>query len=133
MRVKKFLMAMLALCLSIGVLAGCGADAETMYRLPHYDQMGEAGFDPSLFYQNDMTVKGADPSVIYIDDETSEDYGYFYLYPTSDFDFNVGAYSAYRSRNMQNWEFVSAAFVPEKGSFAKTRLYAPEVVHDSET
>lgn len=34
---------------------------------------------------------------------------------------------------MQNWEFVSAAFVPEKGSFAKTRLYAPEVVHDSET
>ncbi|MCI8488254.1 MAG: family 43 glycosylhydrolase [Clostridia bacterium] len=133
MRVKKFLMAMLALCLSIGVLAGCGADAETAYRLPHYDQMGEAGFDPSLFYQNDMTVKGADPSVIYIDDETSEDYGYFYLYPTSDFDFNVGAYSAYRSRNMQNWEFVSAAFVPEKGSFAKTRLYAPEVVHDSET
>ena len=71
--------------------------------------------------------------MIYISDTESEDYGYFCLYPTSDYDFGVKAYAAYRSRNMQDWEFVSAAFVPESDSFAQTRLYAPEVVYDAET
>ncbi len=129
MRVKKIVTAMLALCLSVGMFA-C-AKTEKAYKLPHYDQSGEASFDKSLFYQNDMTVMGADPSVIYISDPESEDYGYFYLYPTSDFDFNVGAFAAYRSRNMIDWEFVSAAFLPESGSWAKTLLFAPECVYDA--
>lgn len=130
MRSKKCLAAGVALCLALGTLAGCGG--EQAYRLPHFDGTGEGTFSSELFYQNEMTMFGADPSVIYISDTESEDYGYFYLYPTSDYDFGVQAFAAYRSRNMIDWEFVGAAFDPEDGSWAKTRLYAPEVVYDSE-
>ena len=136
MKLKKFVTVALALCLSLGTMgafAGCSDGGA--YELPHYDGAGkDKQFTSSeLFYRNTLTMFGADPSIIYVSDPESEDYGWFYLYPTSDFDFNVSAFSAYRSRNMVDWEFMGAAFTPEAGSWAKSHLFAPEVVYEEST
>ena len=84
---KKVLSIACALVLCLTLFAGCSS--ASMYKLSYYDEMDpDRGYNENLFYENDMEAACADPTVIYIDDETDEEnYGWFYMYPTSDSDF----------------------------------------------
>ncbi len=114
----------IVLCCSF--LFGCG---EKSYELPYYDLMdGEIGYDKSTFYINDLTTGGADPGIIEITDPEDPDYGWFYLYVTGSTTIPV-----YRSRDMSSWEIVGQAFIPEEGSSATIKIWAPECIYDEAT
>ena len=116
-------------------LTGCmltGCAAETSTNIAYYDNI-EDGYNPTLFYQNDITDFGADPGVLYIDDETDkENYGYFYLYPTCDSDLLTMGITAYRSKDLVNWEPVSVAYFPDEDSYGNSAFWAPECIFDAE-
>lgn len=115
--------------LAILTLTGCG---QSMTQLSFYDEIGD-GYNPTLFYQNKIQDFGADPGVIYITDENDkENYGWFYLYPTCDYDAGTYGIVAYRSRDLVSWEAVSMAFSPEDESYAVHSFWAPEVIFDAE-
>ena len=84
---KSWLVKMLSL--AIAAILGfsfVGCAKQEVYRLSYYDETdSEKGFNENLFYINDMPAACADPTCIYIDDETDEEnYGWFFLYSTSD-------------------------------------------------
>lgn len=126
---KKFLaIGLVSVLLVGGVASGCGS--ENGIELPSYDQSADQNYNPDLFYRNDMTTYSADPSVLWVPEERDPKYGgYFYMFSTGDAD-NVKSFGVNRSRNMIDWEYVQLAFLPEKGSWAQDRLYAPECVYD---
>ena len=118
--------------------AACGGDAAKVdaaeqYALPYYDQSADDVYNDDLFYRNDMKAACADPTVIYIDDESDPDYGWFFMYPTSDSDFGCHGYSTYRSRDMETWEYLGPVFEPEIASWSHRNMWAPEVIRDEET
>ena len=128
---KKLLTTIFAALFAFAALAGC-ANMGKNY-LPHYDQSADDVLNSDLFYRNDMVTAGADPTVIYIDDETDEEnYGWFFLYSTSD-DFGCLGFSTYRSKDMVNWEYMGPIFAPEEGSWSRQSLWAPECVYDEST
>lgn len=130
---KKALCAILAVCLCFSLFVGCG-DGSTMYELSYYDEMNsEKGYDENLFYENDMEAACADPTAIYITDKNDPDYGWFYLYPTSDSDFGCHGFSAYKSRDLKSWEYVGPVFDPKAESWSHTSCWAPECIYDEET
>lgn len=112
------------------MLTGCAAD--TSGNIAYYDNIGD-GYNPTLFYQNEVTDFGADPGVIYIDDKTDkENYGYFYLYPTCDADLGTRGIVAYRSKTLVDWEPVSVAYYPDEDSYGNAAFWAPECIFDTE-
>lgn len=117
------------------LLVGCmltGCATETSNNIAYYDNIGD-GYNPTLFYQNEVTDFGADPGVIYINDETDkENYGYFYLYPTCDADYGMRGFVAYRSKDLVDWEPVSVAFCPDEDSYTNGHFWAPECIFDAE-
>lgn len=117
------------------VLAGCmltGCAVETSGNIAYYDEIGD-GYNTELFYQNKVTDFGADPGVIYIDDESDkENYGYYYLYPTTDSDMGTNGLAAYRSKDLVDWEAVSVAFFPDADSYGSTSYWAPECIYDKD-
>lgn len=120
---------MIALCLALLCLAGCG---QTVLELDYYDEIGD-GYNPTLFYQNKIQDFGADPGAIYITDENDkENYGWFYLYPTCDYDAGTYGIVAYRSKDLVSWEAVSMAFSPADESYAVHSFWAPEVIFDAQ-
>lgn len=127
---KRFLATGLAgVLLVAGIASGCSSETDGI-ELPHYDQSADQNYNSDLFYRNDMTTYSADPSVLWVPEERDEKYGgYFYMFSTGDAD-NVSSFGVNRSRNMIDWEYVQTAFLPEKGSWAQNRLYAPECVYD---
>lgn len=128
---KKLLTTIFAALFAFVALAGC-ANMGKNY-LPHYDQSADDVLNSDLFYRNDMVTAGADPTVIYIDDETDEEnYGWFFLYSTSD-DFGCLGFSTYRSKDMVNWEYMGPIFAPEEGSWSRQSLWAPECIYDEST
>lgn len=135
MKGKKWIALVLSVLLCCGIAAGCNdKGVETAYKLTYYDGSGEADFDPALFYQNELTMKGADPSIIWVSEEQDAvNGGYFYMYPTSDYDYGTNAFAVYRSKDLHNWVNMGCAYRPPQGSWAKTRLYAPECVYDATT
>lgn len=113
------------------MLTGCGMQSKVV-ELDYYDELGD-GYNTDLFYKNQVKVFGADPGVIYIDDENDkENYGYFYLYPTSDSDLGTRGIVAYRSKDLVDWESVSIAFYPEEDSYGDHDYWAPECIFDKE-
>ena len=135
MRKKKFtaklLAAIVAAALSFAMLAGCGKET---YRLKYYDETDpERGYNENLFYLNDMPAECADPTCIYIDDESDPDYGWFYMYPTSDSDFGCHGFSAYKSRDLKSWQYVGPVFDPKEESWSHFSCWAPECIYDAET
>lgn len=127
---KKAICSMLAFLLAASMLAGCGGAKSAA--LKYDDQIKEDnGFNENLFYRNDLETAIADPAVIYIDDESSTEYGYYYMFGTSD----TGSFSAWRSKNLEHWEDVSAtkgfpAFYAPDDCFALSIFWAPEVIYD---
>lgn len=97
--------------------------------LQYYDNEGEEGFNTELYYRNDLNQLGCDPGAIYV---TEGEYaGYYFIYGTSN-DLAGRGYICHMSKDMSNWEFVSACFVPEADSWGRTQLWAPEVYYDEE-
>ena len=126
-RLKSAVLLLLTGCM----LAGCAAGSDGV-EIGFYDELGD-GYNPTLFYQNEVTDFGADPGVIYIDDETDkENYGYFYLYPTCDSDLGTRGIVAYRSKDLFNWEPVATAFYPDEDSYGNSSFWAPECIFDAE-
>lgn len=132
---RKFLKAAIAFTLSLGFVFGAAACSNTdgQYALPYYDQSADDVYNDDLYYRNDMAAACADPTVIYIDDESDPDYGWFFMYPTSDSDFGCHGYSAYRSKDMETWEYVGPVFEPETASWSHANMWAPEVIRDETT
>lgn len=129
---KKTLCALLAVCLSVSLFVGC--NNSTMYELSYYDEMNAAkGYDENLFYENDMEAACADPTAIYITDKNDPDYGWFYMYPTSDSDFGCHGFSAYKSRDLKSWQYVGPVFDPKEESWSHFSCWAPECIYDAET
>lgn len=127
---KKAICSMLAFLLAASMLAGCGGAKSAA--LKYDDQIKEDnGFNENLFYRNDLETAIADPAVIYIDDESSTEYGYYYMFGTSD----ANSFSAWRSKTLEHWEDVSAtkgfpAFYAPDDCFAMSTFWAPEVIYD---
>lgn len=129
---KKTLCALLVVCLSVSLFVGC--NNSTMYELSYYDEMNTAkGYDENLFYENDMEAACADPTAIYITDKNDPDYGWFYMYPTSDGDFGCHGFSAYKSRDLKSWQYVGPVFDPKEESWSHFSCWAPECIYDAET
>lgn len=129
---KKTLCVLLVVCLSVSLFVGC--NNSTMYELSYYDEMNTAkGYDENLFYENDMEAACADPTAIYITDKNDPDYGWFYMYPTSDSDFGCHGFSAYKSRDLKSWQYVGPIFDPKEESWSHFSCWAPECIYDAET
>lgn len=129
---KKTLCVLLVVCLSVSLFVGC--NNSTMYELSYYDEMNTAkGYDENLFYENDMEAACADPTAIYITDKNDPDYGWFYMYPTSDSDFGCHGFSAYKSRDLKSWQYVGPVFDPKEESWSHFSCWAPECIYDAET
>lgn len=99
--------------------------------LGYYDQI-KNDYDTDLFYRNGVTVKGADPGSLYISDKNDPNYGYYYIYPTSDFEYGCLGYVAYRTKDFVTFENCGAVFTPEEKSFSQTSFWAPEVIYDKD-
>ncbi len=129
---KKIICLMSAFLLMFGIFAGCGG--ETGVPLSYDDQINEDGsFNENLFYRNDLETAVADPAVIYIDDENSTEYGYYYMFGTSD----ASSFRAWRSKTLEHWEDMSEvvgypAFYAPDNCFAQSTFWAPEVIYDAD-
>lgn len=119
------------------VVSGC---AEGTTPLPYDSQIHpdlDNAFVEELFYRNDLFTATPDPCVIRITDEESTEYGYYYLYGTSDPDMG---FRAYRNKDLTGrWEDVTPtynfiAFQPSAGHYAygKGAFWAPEVIYDAD-
>ena len=134
---KKLTMVALSTLLCVAVLAGCKGESGSP--LAYDDQINADGsFNENLFYRNDLETRCADPQVIYIDDADSSEKGYYYMFATSDYTMWVTGFTAWRSKDLEHWENVSAlkgypAFLPTEEHFGFSDYWAPEVVYDRET
>lgn len=124
---KKVVKLITVLLIAI-TLFGC---SNNRYELPYYDEI-DNGYNVDLFYENNVNAFGADPDCIYIDDPNAKDNGYFYLYPTSDYDAATQALVAYKSLDLTNWESVGIVFKPDEDSYTTQDFWAPEVIFDKD-
>lgn len=135
-----------------GAFAGCGGDDETStggdggvvsappaeevgfdYETEMLSRIGQDNYNSELFYVNNLDFKIADPTVIQITDEDDEEnYGYFYVYGTSD-DIIGNGFQCWRSKDLAHWESMGIAFEPDHGNtWASYNYWAPEVIYDAE-
>lgn len=134
---KKIIVFMCALLLAL-TAAGCGNEWRG-YPLTYDDQLPADGeFNESLFYRNDLDTACADPQVMYISDPDSTEYGYYYLYATSDATMSVTGFTAWRSKDLTSWENVSQtmgfpAFYPTDDHYGFSNMWAPECIYDPDT
>ncbi len=134
---KKIIVFMCALLLALSA-AGCGSEWRG-YPLTYDDQLPADGeFNESLFYRNDLDTACADPQVMYISDPDSTEYGYYYLYATSDATMSVTGFTAWRSKDLTSWENVSQtmgfpAFYPTDDHYGFSNMWAPECIYDPDT
>ncbi|MCQ2742217.1 MAG: family 43 glycosylhydrolase [Bacilli bacterium] len=117
------------LILTLLSLSSCGSQSVNPYG--YYDQL-EKDYDTDVFFRNDTKVYGADPGSLYISDVNDPNYGYFYIYPTTDLEMGCLGFAAYRTKNFIDYETVGPAFEPTETSFSQTSFWAPEVIFDGE-
>ncbi len=118
------------------VVSGCGEGTPLSYDDQIHPELGNV-YAEELFFRNDLFTVTPDPCVITITDESSPEYGYYYLYGTSDPD---TGFRAYRNKDLTGkWEDVTPehnilAFQPTAGHFAfgKGAFWAPEVIYDAD-
>lgn len=135
---KKNLCKLIALIVVVLVLTGCSsAGIPLAYDAKiHEGGIADTGeYNHELFYRNDTLLTQPDPFVMYITDEESTEYGYYYLYATN---FVDQGYKAYRSKDMVNWQDVSAevghyCFVEQEMDSFTNPYWAPELIYDAET
>lgn len=148
MKFKK----VLALLVGVSCIASTFSGCTMKYPLKYYSQMpvtsqqtaqrqeamsnstyGGMPYNTDLFYRNDLKTECADPDVIYISDRNNRDYGYYYMYATSDMSASCYGFSCWRSKDLENWELVGQAFDPDKNSWGTSGYWAPEVKYDQST
>lgn len=135
---KKKAFKLIALAMAVLLLAGCSpAGIPLAYDAKiHEGGIADTGeYNQELFYRNDALLTQPDPFVLYITDEGSTEYGYYYLYATN---FVDQGYKAYRSRDMVNWQDVSAevghyCFLEQEIDAFTNPYWAPELIYDEET
>lgn len=91
-----------------------------------YENYLDERFDSSIFYQNYGSVIGADPTVITVGDE-------YYLYVTNADGTDCSFIQGFKSRDLMNWEWLGRVFIPNRGAWAITSLWAPEVIEKDGT
>ncbi len=136
---KKILTAVggILMASTLALFAGCAQGTQLDYDDQIHPELGNA-YVRELFYRNDLKISAPDPCVIRITDEQSSEYGYYYLYGTTDPD---TGFRAYRSKDVTgDWEDVTSrnnflAFRPEAGHYAYEHgnFWAPEVIWDEES
>ena len=137
---KKGILWLLVFALAASVmLPGCKR-AETQTALPYDNQIhpeADQGYISELFYRNDLGTTAPDPCVIQITDPDSTEYGYYYLYGTTD---PTIGFRAYRNRDLTGpWEDMTPsmnylAYYAQPGDFGygNGNYWAPEVIYDAE-
>ena len=130
---KKSISLILLLALLVSscyMLASCTIKTNDLGIVPleYYDQTGKEGYS-NLFYQNDLLLTAADPHCIYITEGEYKDW--FFMYATSD-EIGCTGYQCWKSKDLNNWEYVGICFMPEKDSWSLNSLWAPEVIYDEE-
>lgn len=125
---KKFLAIAVSLCCFLCFGSACSGTPTADF--PFITEDDESNYNKELFFQNDLETLGADPSVIYIDDEQSSEYGWYYMYCTTDALLDTRGFGCWKSKDLQSWQFVSVAFYPESDSWSRYNLWAPEVIYD---
>ncbi len=132
---KKMFGAFAVLGAGLMLMSGCNG---AQVKLPYDDQIHpdlDNAYISELFYRNDLGTLAPDPCVIQITDPESTEYGYYYLYATTD---PTLGFRAYRNKDLTGpWEDVTPeknylAFMAEEGHFAygKGDFWAPEVIYD---
>lgn len=94
-----------------------------------YTSQTNSNYDKTRYYSN-LTIDTviADPAVIEITDETSEYYGEYFMYGTTDA--SIG-FHAYRSKDLVDWQLVSLCF-NVYGGWEEGSLWAPEVYYEKD-
>ena len=147
-RIKKIIALTLAAAMVVPTFAGCQdggggnggeggltSDAKDWYTAYARDEdvayNEDTSFNQDLYYLNEFKYKIADPDVIYVD--KGEEAGYFYAYGTSDLIGGAGI-QCWRSKDLTNWEYKSAAYVPDfDHAWNHKNHWAPEVIYDEES
>lgn len=96
--------------------SSCGGASMFDYEL-NFDK----GYNKNLWYKNDLLELCADPSVVKGDD------GYFYMYMTTDA-LGTSGFHVYRSKQLNHWENLGPAFIPDPYSWGVRSLWAPNVI-----
>ncbi|MBO4573494.1 MAG: family 43 glycosylhydrolase [Clostridia bacterium] len=118
------LVCLLATVCLIFALVACEDPAATDTTDYSEEQVADA---PLLYYSNNGSVNAADPCVITVGDT-------FYMYATNAFhNVDCGYIRVWRSKNLDVWEEVGTAFLPNRNAWAVSSLWAPEVVERNGT
>ena len=130
---KRCITAILLLAMlvsSVAMLSSCKLKTNDLGVIPleYYDQTGPEGYS-NLFYRNDLLLTAADPCCIYVTEGEYE--GWFFLYASSD-ELSCNGYQCWKSKDLTSWEYVGVCFMPEKNSWSRQDLWAPEVIYDEE-
>lgn len=113
MKKKSFL-----LLFMVGALSSCGASNASF----NFELDFNKGYNKNLWYKNDLDQNCADPSIIY-----NEDDGYYYMYMTSD-ELGCTGFNVYRSKQLNYWEQLAPAFIPDPHSWGVSSLWAPNII-----
>ena len=127
---KKLTAILLSMAFAGAALCACKSDDDTEKEFQAVVYQKEsllADYDSYKFYRNDLLTEGADPSVLYVSDPSCDDFGYYYMYATSDYLGGTG-FLCLKSKNLVDWERVGTAFKPPANSWGRTLLWAPCVV-----
>ena len=112
------------LLLLTAALASCG---NSVVQIPFGYELEEKNYNKNLWYRNDLEQHCADPSVIFCEEDN-----YYYMYMTSD-DLGGSGFNVYRSKQLNYWENLGPAYLPDPYSWAITRLWAPNAIKIGDT
>lgn len=143
-RFRVFVLPVVMLFCCILFVACGGSGNQNVILLSYYDsttyQEGSdvPEFNKDLFYINDVKVTVPDPFVLTVTDKESTEYGYYYLYGTSDKNFDT-----WRSKDLLSWEPVNKSGLrvgilnvldktTDMGKAVDKDIWAPEVVYDAD-
>lgn len=102
----------------VGALSSCGANNSAF----NFESDFTKGYNKNLWYKNDLEQLCADPSIIYNDED-----GYYYMYMTSD-ELGCAGFNVYRSKQLNYWEQLAPAFIPDPYSWGLSSLWAPNII-----
>lgn len=112
---KRYFVLSLLLLIGCCVLSSC-ANQMIFYSETNVSQK----YNKNLWFSNDLEVVTADPFIL------SDDDGYYYLYGTTDA-LGTAGFHVYRSKQLNYWQLLGPAFIPDAHSWSTSGLWAPEV------
>ena len=104
------------------ILAACSSNPKVIESDFGHEMDFSKGYNKNLWYKNDLEQLCADPSIIYCEED-----GYYYMYMTSDA-LGCSGFNVYRSKQLNYWEQLPPAFMPDPHSWGITDLWAPNII-----